>query len=88
MASRSKSPVKLEPIPTTSINIYYRNHRGETRWRRIEFERFEYGSTEHHPEPGTLFLYAYDMEKADYRHFKVSDILLWDCEYGFISNPE
>lgn len=58
-------------------NVYvfsYKNHRGETRDRKVIPEAVWYGSTEWHPEPQWL-LRAWDVEKNDWRDFALKNLL-------------
>lgn len=58
------------------VKILYRNWKGETTWRTIYPHWIYFGETEHHKGPQYL-LYALDIDKDEYRHFAMTDILQW-----------
>lgn len=55
------------------IRIRYKNYRGEISERTIIPKAIKFEKTEHHSEQ--WILYAFDMEKDDYRGFAMLDIL-------------
>lgn len=56
----------------SSIQVVYRNYRGEVATRDISPEYVWYGVTDWHPKEGYL-LHAYDHEKQAYRDFALAD---------------
>lgn len=56
--------------PTIAIN--YTNYRGISRNRKLDPVRLWFGSTDWHSEP-CLLLNALDVQKGEFRDFKVSD---------------
>lgn len=63
-------------FPPDDIRILYKNHRGETSWRRVRPSHIWYGRTEYHPIPQWL-LSGYDLDKEAGRDFAMSDIVAW-----------
>ncbi len=59
------------------VIIDYVNWKGERSERTIQPIRLEFGSNEWHPVPQWL-LFAYDIDKADYRRFAFESIKAWD----------
>lgn len=59
------------------VNIYYKNHRGETGWRTILPLELYWGKTEWHPE-AQWFLSAFDADKNAERTFAMRDIQKWE----------
>lgn len=57
--------------------ILYTNWKGETGFRLIQPIRLEFNCNEWHTVPQWL-LYAYDVDKADYRWFAMEGIKEWD----------
>jgi predicted DNA-binding transcriptional regulator YafY len=54
--------------------FWYKNHRGEERYRRVQPIRIYYGRTDYYPEPQWL-LAADDLEKdGEYRVFALAQI--------------
>lgn len=61
--------------------FWYKNHRGEEGYRRVEPIMFYFGSTEWHPDPQML-MRAFDREKEAIRDFAVADMK------GFVGGSE
>jgi hypothetical protein len=59
-----------------SVDILYKNWRGEVAVRRILPETIFFGSSSWHPTPQWL-LHAYDTERQAYRDFAIQDIASW-----------
>lgn len=63
-------------FPPDDIKILYKNHRGETSWRRVRPSHIWYGRTEYHPLPRWL-LSGYDLDKEAGRDFAMNEIVTW-----------
>lgn len=72
-------PVAFE-MPST-IDMTYRNYRGEVDRRRVIPSRIWFGATEWHPEPGWLMT-AYDPAKRANRDFALAD-----CQFADLAHP-
>lgn len=66
----------MEIDTTRSVRIDYTNWQGERRYRFIIPMSIKYKTTEQHIKPEWL-LYAYDLEKRDYRYFSIANIHDW-----------
>lgn len=56
------------------LHMIYRNHRGETRYRRIFPARLWHGSTEWHPQP-QFFIHGLDVDGHQVRDFALADVI-------------
>jgi len=63
-------------LESSTVEVIYKNWRGETRPRKIIPLDFHYGNTEWHPD-NQLLLRVWDLEKKDYREYAVRDIVEW-----------
>lgn len=60
---------------TPTIEILYKNHRGEIAWRKVEPHTLYYGQSSWHSDGSHWILFARDVEKNLDRSFLLSDIL-------------
>lgn len=68
--------VTLNYDNTKTVNILYRNWKGETAVRKIVPIELQFESNEWHPQKQWI-LYAYDLDKNDKRAFACLNILAW-----------
>jgi predicted DNA-binding transcriptional regulator YafY len=63
---------------TTPLDVIidYTNWKGERRERRIQPYSIDFCAEPMHPEPQWV-LYAFDLEKKEYRSFAMKDIHSW-----------
>jgi len=63
-------------LESVSINVIYKNYRGESGLRKIfPFEIF-YGKNEYHKEEQWL-MKVWDLDKEDFREYALKDIIEW-----------
>lgn len=65
---------ECHPTQAKTVQILYRNYRGETAVRMVEPSRIWFGATDWHPEPQWV-LEALDLDKGVVRSFAMRDIL-------------
>jgi len=58
------------------VLIFYKNWKGDEKWREIIPQSIFFGSTKWHPE-NQWFLKALDVKKNEVRDFAMKDILEW-----------
>jgi predicted DNA-binding transcriptional regulator YafY len=76
-----------DPAVRRSVNIFYRNHRGEAAYRTILPLAMYFGECEWHPSAQWL-LYAFDADKNAERTFAVKDILRWEPVKPTVTQPK
>jgi predicted DNA-binding transcriptional regulator YafY len=59
--------------PGDRFTFIYKNYRGETSRRTVEFQGLMWGATDWHPERGFL-MEALDLSKGEVRLFAVKDM--------------
>lgn len=59
-----------------AVRIWYKNHRGVERSRKIRPISFEFRATKWHSEPQWILM-AMDLEKNQIRYFAMKDIHEW-----------
>jgi hypothetical protein len=68
--------VRKSELDELTVQILYKNYRGETAWRTVRPVRIHFGSNEWHPVPQWL-MDAMDIERAVERSFAMKDIERW-----------
>ncbi len=64
-----------------ALRFLYVNWKGEAGLRRATPISIRFGTSDWHPEPGTLML-AYDHDKTDFREFALKD-----CDFLNLTTP-
>lgn len=67
--------------PNYAVRVFYRNHRGEESWRRIQPRRIYFGANQYHPTPQWI-LEAIDLDKNQSRNMAMADIKEWVPDDG------
>jgi len=60
-----------------TVGIFYKNWKGETRWRRVVPQIIWFGASPYHPAQ-QWFMKALDLEKQEVRDFAMRDIKDWN----------
>lgn len=68
--------MKIPFNPKHIVNIYYKNWKGETSWRRIVPINIDFKSTKYHTKQQWI-LEAFDVDKQSHRSFAMCDIITW-----------
>jgi predicted DNA-binding transcriptional regulator YafY len=71
--------MSTEPTPADPVFVRYRNHRGETAWRKILPYFIRWGLSPWHDGRQWL-LEAYDFDRDADRTFALKDVLAWQTE--------
>lgn len=73
MSEIRERPV-FKPCEAVVLRFLYRNYKGKYSDRIVTEPQIWFGHTEWHPEDCYL-MHAFDIEKGEYRDFKVQDIV-------------